>query len=89
MRISAIIPDVKDMNQRVTDLPRGNGSEALSGSLFRDALAKFYTSLRHLSTPSLLLVITIAVILVLMQVNIHGWNLSHASINLRKLLYEK
>ncbi|KAH6789609.1 hypothetical protein C2S51_004615 [Perilla frutescens var. frutescens] len=70
VRISAIIPDVKDMNQRVLDLPQGNASEALSGSLFKDTLAKFYTSLKHLSTPSLLLVITIAVILILMQISI-------------------
>ncbi|XP_057808329.1 protein VASCULAR ASSOCIATED DEATH 1, chloroplastic [Salvia miltiorrhiza] len=68
--ISAILPDVTDMNQRVTYLPQGNASEALAGSLFRNPLAKFYTSIKHMSTPSLFLVVTIAVILVLMQLSI-------------------
>lgn len=70
VRLSQIIPDVKDMNQRVHDSPQGNVGEASVGSPFRDTLAKFFTSLKHLNTPSLLLVITIAVILILMQVNL-------------------
>lgn len=65
VRISSTVPDVKD-----TYLPQANPSEALTGSLFRNTLAKFYTSIKHMSTPSLLLVVTIAVILVLMQVNL-------------------
>ncbi|KAL1543316.1 protein of unknown function (DUF4782) [Salvia divinorum] len=68
--ISTTLPDVKDMNQQITHLPQGNASPTLTGSLFRDTLAKFYTSMKHMSTPSLLLVVTIAVILVLMQLSI-------------------
>lgn len=68
-RISTL-PDVKDMSQRVTYLPQASPSEALTGSLFRNTVSKFYTSIKHMSTPSLLLVVTIAVILVLMQVNL-------------------
>lgn len=63
-RVSTTVSDVKD-----TYLPQASPSEALTGSLFRNTVAKFYTSIKHMSTPSLLLVVTIAVILVLMQVN--------------------
>ena len=67
--IPTTLPDVADMNQQVTYIPQGNASPALTGSLFRDTFANFCTSIKHMSTPSLLLVVTIAVILVLMQVN--------------------
>ncbi|KAL8495679.1 hypothetical protein ACS0TY_019699 [Phlomoides rotata] len=59
-----------DMSQRANDTPWVNVCDASVGSLFRDTFAKFCTSLRNLSTPSLVLVITIAVIVVLMQMSI-------------------
>ncbi|KAG6432294.1 hypothetical protein SASPL_103869 [Salvia splendens] len=68
--IPTTLPDVTDMNQQVTYIPQGNASPALTGSLFTDTLAKFYSSMKHMSTPSLLLVVAIAVILVLMQLSI-------------------
>ncbi|KAI3444798.1 hypothetical protein Pfo_001463 [Paulownia fortunei] len=69
VRVSEIIPDVKDMN-RINDPPQGNVGEASVGSLLRDTFAKFFASLKYQNTPSLLLVITIAVILLLMQISI-------------------
>ncbi|PIN02631.1 hypothetical protein CDL12_24852 [Handroanthus impetiginosus] len=66
--ISQITTHVKDMNQRNTGLPIV--CEASVGSLLRDSFAKFSSSLRYQNTPSLLLVITIAIILVLMQISI-------------------
>ncbi|XP_042065415.1 protein VASCULAR ASSOCIATED DEATH 1, chloroplastic-like [Salvia splendens] len=68
--IPTTLPDMTDMNQQVTYISQGNASPALTGSLFKDTLANFCTSIKHMSTPSLLLVVTIAVILVLMQLSI-------------------
>ncbi|KAK4411178.1 protein VASCULAR ASSOCIATED DEATH 1, chloroplastic [Sesamum angolense] len=68
--ISQITPEVKDMNQRVHAPPQGNASEASVGSLFRETFAKFATSFKHQSSSSLFMVITIAIILLLMQISI-------------------
>ncbi|XP_011089290.1 protein VASCULAR ASSOCIATED DEATH 1, chloroplastic [Sesamum indicum] len=68
--ISQITPEVKDMNQRVHAPPQGNVSDASVGSLFKETFAKFSTSFKHQNTPSLYMVITIAIILLLMQISI-------------------
>ncbi|KAG8391517.1 hypothetical protein BUALT_Bualt01G0195900 [Buddleja alternifolia] len=68
-RISQVLPDVQNVNQRV-DPPQEYINEASVGSLLRATFSKFSTSLKYQSTPSILLVVTIAVILALMQISI-------------------
>ncbi|GFP90531.1 gram domain-containing protein 1a [Phtheirospermum japonicum] len=70
VRTSEIIPDVKDMNRVDIVTPQKNVGESSVGSLLRDAITKASSSLKHQNTSSLLLVISIAVILVLMQISI-------------------
>ncbi|KAL3833059.1 hypothetical protein ACJIZ3_007795 [Penstemon smallii] len=70
MRVSQIIPDMNDVNERVTGPPRGNISKASVGSVVEDIFVKLSTSLRHQSMPSLLLIITVAIILLLMQMSV-------------------
>ncbi|KAL0429132.1 UNVERIFIED_CONTAM: hypothetical protein Sradi_0539200 [Sesamum radiatum] len=68
--ISQITPEVKDMNQRVHAPPQVNVSQASVGSLFKETFAKFATSFKHQNSPSLFMVVTIAIILLLMQISI-------------------
>ena len=60
-----------DVNQHVVDSLRASYSGAISMAVsFRDSMIKFCSSLKGQSHTSLLLVISIAVILVLMQVDL-------------------
>ncbi|XP_022856453.1 protein VASCULAR ASSOCIATED DEATH 1, chloroplastic [Olea europaea var. sylvestris] len=69
--ISKRLPNLNDVNQKITNAQQINHSGSASvGSSLKDSFAKFCTSLKCQSTPSLILVITVAVILLLMQISI-------------------
>ena len=71
VKTSQILPDSKDVNQLIGHPLQGtlNGVSWLA-SLFRESMVKLYLSLKSQSQVPLLLVITFAMILLLMQVNI-------------------
>ncbi|PSS24104.1 Protein VASCULAR ASSOCIATED DEATH 1 like [Actinidia chinensis var. chinensis] len=71
VRTSQILTDSKDVNQLVSHPLQGtlNGVSSLA-SLFRESMVKFYLSLKSQSQVPLLLVITFAMILLLMQLSI-------------------
>ncbi|GFY81245.1 hypothetical protein Acr_01g0010540 [Actinidia rufa] len=71
VKTSQILPDSKDVNQLIGHPLQGtlNGVSSLA-SLFRESMVKLYLSLKSQSQVPLLLVITFAMILLLMQVNI-------------------
>ncbi|KAL2477877.1 Protein VASCULAR ASSOCIATED DEATH 1 [Forsythia ovata] len=69
--ISEMLPDLKDVNQHINNSLQENLSGSASvGSLLKDSFVKFCTYMKYQSTPTLLLVITVAVILLLMQISI-------------------
>ncbi|CAI9765146.1 unnamed protein product [Fraxinus pennsylvanica] len=69
--ISKRLPDLNCVNQQITNAQQANLSGSASvGYSLKDSFVKFCTSLKYQSTPSLLLVITVAVILLLMQISI-------------------
>ena len=71
VRTSQILSDTKDVNQLVGHPLQGtlNGVSSVA-SLFRESMVKFYLSLKSQSQVPLLLVITFAMIILLIQVNI-------------------
>lgn len=69
-KVPSILQDFKGVNQGVTNPPQRNSIDASVGYFLRDTLTKFFPSLRHQYSPSLLLVITIGIILLLMQISI-------------------
>ncbi|KZV46191.1 GRAM domain-containing protein 1A [Dorcoceras hygrometricum] len=69
-KISSILPDFEGVNQRVINPPQRNSVDVPVGYFFKDTLTKFFQSLRHQNSSSLLLIITIGIILLLMQISI-------------------
>lgn len=69
-KVSSILQDFKGVNQGVTNPPQQNSIDASVGYFLRDTLTKFFPSLRHQYSSSLILVITVGIILLLMQISI-------------------